>query len=108
MSTARPIERTVGVAEVLRHRQRVVQVGQRLRRKLRPGVEHPLRRGPDGLLLRVGGVGGPRVVVVDELAGIPVTRLQPPTHLPHPRHVHRAAEYAEVVAGDGGDQERKI
>ena len=45
---------------------------------MRPGLQHGLGRGLNGLFLFIRGVLRPGEVVVDDAIGIPITAFQPP------------------------------
>jgi hypothetical protein len=68
----RAVECVVRPAEGGGHREWIVEVGQCRIRKLRPRIEHGLRRFFDALPLRIRRRVGPGIVVVDEAGGVSI------------------------------------
>ena len=102
------VERLMGFDQRGRHRERVVEVGQRALRKLRAGIQHGLRGILDFLALRVAGFVRPREVVVHDARRIAVTAFQTSAGVAHPGHVHCRGQNAEVVERGVGNDKRCV
>jgi len=82
------VELLVGAKESGRHEERVIEGGEGGVGELGAGVDNGLGELFDSVALGVGGVGGPGIVVVDDISRVSEVRLDSPTHLLHPSNVH--------------------